>query len=59
MDESLETPPRLPVTNGPKNVVGMRVAVRLTSGVDYCGMFTLPMPRAWKQFVWFRCIVLP
>jgi len=43
-------PPPPPVTTGSpsdflKNVVGKRVVVRLTSGVDYRGMFFFPWPR--------------
>lgn len=32
-----------------KNVVGKRVVVRLTSVVDYRGMFSSPVPRAGKS----------
>lgn len=43
-------PPPPPVTSGSptdflKNVVGKRVVVRLTSGVDYRGMFSSLLPR--------------
>lgn len=42
-------PPPPPITSGSptdflKNVVGKRVVVRLTSGVDYRGMFSYPLP---------------
>lgn len=44
-------PPQPPVTSGSptdflKNVVGKRVVVRLTSGVDYRGMCPSNLPRA-------------
>ena len=60
-------PPPPPVTTGSptdflKNVVGKRVVVRLTSGVDYRGKFVLfcLAPSAVTQLTLIeRCIVLP
>lgn len=58
-------PPPPPVTTGSptdflKNVVGKRVVVRLTSGVDYRGMFSPSVGLKFgNELTWFRCIVLP
>lgn len=38
-----------------KKVLGKCDVVRLTSRVDYRGMFSSPMPRAQKMFTWFTC----